>query len=142
MPTISGKALGRKKPLFADFAMSLPPEITGTATIPLRRLIEVIVRGEVAAFQERQTSRRLVRALTSREIEEGAGRGKIDSGASEVESQPLDAEAAVNAAWTAYQDGLYLVAIDEQQPEGLDAPVALLPDSRVTFIRLTLLAGG
>jgi hypothetical protein len=141
MPTISGKAIGRRKPLFADFSFPLP---AGESAHPqtLRGLIERIVRAEVEAFRDRQEERRLVRALTAREIEAGAAAGKIDAGGSEVPPQPVDADEAVAAAFTAYQDGLYLVAIDDEQYRDLDDIVSLGADSRITFVRLTLLAGG
>ena len=43
---------------------------------------------------------------------------------------------------TPEEDGLYLVIIDEDEQKSLDAQVFLQEDSRLTFIRLTLLAGG
>jgi hypothetical protein len=142
MPIISGKSLGRKKPLFEDFSIPLPAlgESTGEAT--LRWLIEQIVRGEVAAFRERQSERRLIRALTERQIDAAAAQGKISSGGAEFDAQPVDDEEAVAAAIQAFEDGLYFVVIDELQYRSVEDHVPLKPDSRITFIRLTLLAGG
>jgi hypothetical protein len=142
MPVVGGKALGRKRPLFEDFSVPLPPRGAGDDAITLRDLIDSVVRGEVAAFHRRQDERRLLHALTAREIDEGAVRGKIAAGASEVEPQSVDVESAVAVALQAYEDGLYLVVIDGAQPESLDSEVFVRPDSRITFIRLTLLAGG
>ena len=95
-----------------------------------------------AAFQERQTERQVFRALTARQIEAGVERGKIESGGSEVPVQQVDEEQSVAVACQAFEDGLFLVVIDETDYEELDQPVFLQPDSRVTFVRLTLLAGG
>lgn len=142
MLTISGKALGRKKPLFADFSVPPPEDVGGGGATTLRDLIECVVRHEVAAFNRRQSDRQLVRALTAREIEAGAEAGKIDPGGSEVEPQPVDEEQAVGAALQAFEDGLYLVVFDGEEQRDLDAQVYLQPDSRMTFVRLTLLAGG
>jgi hypothetical protein len=142
MLTVSGKALGRKKPLFADFSVAPPGDLRGDDGITLRRLIEHVVRAEAAAFQKRQRDRLELRVLTLRDIDEGLERGKIDSGASEVSMQEVDVEAAVGAALQAFEDGLFLVVIDEQQHRELDHQVFLQPDSRITFLRLTLLAGG
>ena len=142
MLTISGKALGRKKPLFADFSVPPPANLAEGGGATLRDLLECIVRGEVAAFRRRQEHRQFLRALTAREIEAGAEAGKIEAGGSEVPLQQVDEEQAVAAALTAFEDGLYLVVLDGQEERDLDAQVFLQPDSRLTFVRLTLLAGG
>jgi hypothetical protein len=42
----------------------------------------------------------------------------------------------------AFEDGLYLVVLDGQEQRSLDAQLFLQPDSRVAFVRLTMLAGG
>jgi hypothetical protein len=138
MLTISGKALGRKKPLFADFSVPCPPLAGG---VKLRDLISSVVRSEVDAFKQRQADRRLLKALTAREIAEGAARGKIDMGGSDLD-QHVDPDEAVRVALEAFTDGLYLVVIDGAEVKGLDDVVPLQEDSRVAFVRLALLAGG
>jgi hypothetical protein len=140
MITISGKALGRKKPLFADWSIPLPPD-AGDGGLTLRDLIGRVVRAEVDAFRTRQQERALFRALTARQIEEGAARGKVEMGGRDL-AQEVDADEAVAVALQAFEDGLYLVAVDGQEQRSLDVPVRLNDDSRVAFIRLTLLAGG
>lgn len=142
MVTIAGKSLGRKKPLFADFSIPAPPEWFGGEGVTLRKLIDRVVRDQVAAFEKRQHDRQFIRALTERQVEEGAERGKIDSGGSEVPLQPVDPDTAVGAALVAFEDGLYMVVIDDEQRKQLDEAIFLQPDSRMTFVRLTLLAGG
>jgi hypothetical protein len=140
---IEGKTLGKKKPLFADWSVPLPPELAddGDGDFTLRRLIAHLVRREVASFRERQEQRRLARVLSTAEIERGVERGKIDSGGRDLK-QTVDEEQAVAAAWEAFEDGIYLVVIDGRQHRELDAPVFLRPESRVTFLRLVMLAGG
>jgi hypothetical protein len=142
MPVISGKALGRKKPLFADWSLPVPPQSHDGGRFTLRSLIERIVREQVAAFRHRQADNMMLRALTERQIEKAVERGKVTMGASDVPAQAVDEEAAVGAAWQAFEDGLYLVVIDEVEQKQLDAEVHLAEDSRITFLRLTLLAGG
>jgi hypothetical protein len=142
MVTIAGKALGRQKPLFADFSIAFPPELhEGGDRLTLRDLIARIVRAEVEAFRTRQAERKLVRALTARQIEEGAEQGKIDMGGRDL-NQKVDDDSAVGAALDAFADGLYLVVLDDAEQKDLDGEVFLRPDSRVTFVRLTLLVGG
>lgn len=135
--TVTGKALGRTKPLFADF--SVPAPATGETT--LRQLIDHVVRQEVTAFHERQAERRLLRALTARQIDEGLAAGKVAAGGGSVD-QKVDVEQAIAAAVEALTDGLFLVVLDEAEVRDLDSPLTLTESSRLTFIRLTLLAGG
>jgi hypothetical protein len=141
MLTVTGKALGRKKPLFADWSIPLPPALRGEGTT-LRAVITQLVRAEVRAFKERQEQRRVFRALTAHEIEASVEKGKVEMGGSEVPVQAVDEETAVATALQAFEDGLYLVVIDEQEQKNLDGQVFLQPDSRIAFVRLTLLAGG
>jgi hypothetical protein len=142
---ITGKALGRRKPLFADWSIPLPPEWNdgdGDGGRTLRDLIDRIVRGEVKAFRQRQYDRQFLRALTAKEIEAAAEKGKIQMGESEVGPQEVDEDHAVGAALQAFEDGMYLVVIDDVEQTQLDQPIYLTADSRITFIRLTLLSGG
>jgi hypothetical protein len=141
MLTISAKALGRTKPLFADWSVPLPPELHD-GSVSLRDVITRLVVGEVAAFKERQSQRPLVRVLSSREIEQGAEKGRVALSGSDLPPQDVDEDAAVATALQAFEDGVYLVVIDDQEQRSLDNQVFLQPDSRITFIRLTLLAGG
>jgi hypothetical protein len=141
MLTISARALGRKKPLFADWSVRLPPELHDGG-VSLRDVITRIVRQEVAAFRKRQSQRRFMRVLSSRQIDDAAEQGKIAPGDSAMPAREVDDDAAVATALQAFEDGLYLVVIDDQEQRSLDNQVFLNPDSRITFIRLTLLAGG
>jgi hypothetical protein len=140
MAVVQGKSLGQKRPLFADF--STPLEFAGEAAPPLRDVIAAIVRDQVRQFQDRQAQRQFLRALTERELAAGAERGKIESGGSDVPPQAVDPDVAVETALTAFEDGLYLVVVDEQPIQRLDERVAIRSDSQITFVRLTLLAGG
>lgn len=138
--TITGKAIGRKKPLFADWSIPFAPDQDGDEPLTLRELITRIVLEEVAAFKDRQEDRRVARALSIADINQGLQRGKVDSGGRDLQ-QDVDKEAAVGAALQAFEDGLYLVVIDGEEQRTLDAQVFLQPDSRVTFVRLVFLAG-
>jgi hypothetical protein len=141
MLTISAKALGRKKPLFEDFSVPPPAALAGGQPVTLRDLIGHVVRAEVAAFKQRQAERRLLKALTARQIEEGLAAGKVKAGGSELD-QHVDPEQAVATAIEAFADGLFLVVVDETEVKDLDGVVPLTPSSRLTFIRFTMLAGG
>ena len=141
---ITGNAIGKRRPLFEDFSVPAPPDITndegGGGGLTLRELIAHVVRHEVAAFRKRQEARKFLRVLSEREIDAGAQRGKIESGGSNL-SQPVDEDQAVATAHQAFEDGLYLVLIDGEEQRELDRQIYLKPDSRITFIRLVFLAG-
>ncbi len=144
---ITGKTLGSKKRLFEDWSLPVPPNNNddgggGGGGVTLEQLIERIVREEVKNFQKRQHDRQFLRALSAAQIEAAAERGKIEMGASEVGIQQVDPDQAVGAALQAFEDGLYLVVIDDVEYRSLEQQVFLQPDSRITFIRLTMLTGG
>lgn len=142
MITIAGKALGQRRPLFEDWSIPFPPDLRGEGDdLTVRDLIARVVRAEVAAFRGRQEERKLARVLSARQIAEGAEKGKVDMGGRDLE-QTVDDEQAVAAALQAFEDGLYLVVLDGDELRELDRSVYLTPDSRLTFIRLALLAGG
>src|SRR5688500_10405605 len=105
MLTISGKALGRKKPLFADFSVPFPPDLGDGGSTTLRDVIARVVRHEVEAFKQRQEDRKLLHALTARQIEEGAAKGKVDMGGRDT-NQKVDVEQAIGVAHEAFEDGL------------------------------------
>jgi hypothetical protein len=150
--TITGKSLGARRRLFEDFAVPVPPGFGGNTGgggggdgggndgFRLRDLIAHIVRHEVNAFRERQEARRFVRALSEREIEAGVTKGKVEVGGSDLD-QDVDEGRAVYAAIQAFEDGMYLCVLDGEEQRDLDARVQLTPDSTLTFIRLTFLAG-
>lgn len=144
MLTIDARAIGRRQPLLSDWSVPLPPDVgpDGGHTT-LRRLIDRIVRTEVDAFHRRQEERKLFRALTAKDIAEGAAKGKVAAGLHEgTTPQKVDPDEAVGVALQAFEDGLYLVLVDEEEQKDLDRELFLKPDSRVTFVRLTMLAGG
>jgi hypothetical protein len=141
MLTIEARAVGQKKALVPEWSVPLPPELENGSGATLRDLITAVVRTEVRAFKERQREARLVQVLTSEQIGQGAVRGKIDSGGRDLK-QPVDEDAAIRTALQAFEDGIYLVLVDDAEQRELDAPVRLRPDSRLLFLRLSLLAGG
>lgn len=143
MLTIQGKSIGGKRALFEDFALPLPPEFTerGDNEITLRELIEQVVRHEVQAFNRRQRKDSFVRALSQKQMEEGAVAGKISSGGKEHVSV-ADEEDALSTALVAFEDGMYFVIIDDRRYTALEDAVVVTESSTMTFVRLTLLAGG
>ncbi len=144
MLLISGKAAGQRRPLFDRFSVPPPEDRDGGEPLKLRDLIAHVVAKEVANFDKRQDEKRLDRVLSASQIEAGEARGKISPEGRDPAQKPpgkVDVAAAVAVALEAFVDGLYLVVIDEREYRDLDEIVRLTPDSRLTFIRLTFLAG-
>ncbi|XVJ60115.1 MAG: hypothetical protein HEQ23_12255 [Tepidisphaera sp.] len=158
MLTIVGRSVGSRKPLFADWALPLPPEWAsgdggngeggdgegrgGGGGLTLAGLIERIVRHELAAFSARNERRRLDRVLSADQIEAGLEAGRVSPEGRQGLNKAPEAEEAVAAALQAFEDGLYLVVIDEMEHRDLDAQVWLTADSTIVFLKLTFLAGG
>lgn len=141
MIRVTGRSVGSRRPLFADWAVPPPPRPdAGDGGLSLRELIEHVVRFEVAAFEERRESRRLDRVFSAAEIERGEAAGRI-APEGRGNSARVDTEAAIAAALQAFEDGLYLIVIDEREYRSLDEAVFLSDDSRMTFLRLVFLAG-
>lgn len=138
--TISGKVMGKTRPTFTDWELPLPQDIE-IEKLSLRSLLTHLVFAEVSAFETRQSQRRLLRILSPEQIQLGVEQGKIEAGGSELD-QKVEANAAVEVALQAFEDGLYFVFIDDEQIEGLDAAVVLQPTSQLMFLRLVPLVGG
>lgn len=141
MLTISAQAIGRRKPICDDFSVPPPAAVATGTGVTLRDLIGHVVRSEVEAFKTRQAERRLVKALTARQVDEGLAAGKVTAGGSDLD-QKVDPDEAVATALEAFSDGLFLVVLDGDEVKALDAVVPLTADSKLTFVRLTMLAGG
>lgn len=141
MLTVSAQAIGRRKPICDSFSVPPPAAITSGQSVTLHDLIDHVVRSEVEAFKARQAERRLLKALTATQIDEGLVSGKVSAGGSDLD-QKVSPENAVTAALEAFDDGLFLVIVDDTEVKELDSPVPLTNTSKLTFVRLTMLAGG
>jgi hypothetical protein len=140
--TISGKVMGKTRPIFTDWELVLPAEsMTGKDLLTLADLLGAVVTAEVEAFRSRQTEGRLNQILTPDRIAQGLDRGKITSGGSELD-QAVDLRVAIDNALQSFADGFYYVFIDDEQQTELDKPVKLQPRSQLMFLRLTPLVGG
>lgn len=135
--TIEGKQFGRGRALFPNWEMQLPAE-----NLTLREFLTLVVRHEIAGFQERQEQRQVLQALTAAQIAEGIAKGKVDAGGRPETVIDVDGDAAVKNAIQAFEDGLYYVFVNDDQQQELDAPILLREGSRVMFLRLVALAGG
>jgi|HubBroStandDraft_6_1064221.scaffolds.fasta_scaffold1272101_1 hypothetical protein len=109
--------------------------------VPLRALVEAVVRAEVGAWAERARMRSLLAVLTERSLDEGLALGAVRHGESEAPSD-VDPDAAVAAALEAFGDGIFRVLVDDEPVDDLDGNVSVHANSRLLFLRLVALAGG
>lgn len=142
MPTLTvhARVPGRPEPADPDWNLSWPDDSGPGDPETLRTLITRLVRQGVAEYRTRQDRRPLLRVLTPEQIEAGIARGRVECGGREP-GPVVDEEAAVGAALQAFEDGLYLAILDGVELRALDQQVWLQPSSRLTFLRLTFLAG-
>ena len=134
--------LSRKRQLLDRWSVPIEP---GPADgdgggLTLRDLIARIVRREVEAFEHRQKARQFVRVLSEREIAVRSASGRVDPGGRPA-GNSVTVEDAVAAVLTAFEDGLFLVLLDDVEQKDLDATVHVTDDSRLVFLRLAFLAG-
>jgi hypothetical protein len=137
--TISGKIIGKTKPLFSDRTLEL---CNRDRAFTLRDLLTQIVLQEVESFHDRSKQKSLIQLLTKEAIDTGLKLGKIDLGGREIELQKVDPQIAVENALLAFEDGFYFVFIDDKQQEKLDNAIDLHPNSQMLFLRLVPLVGG
>ena len=126
--------------ILGDFDVPPLPDLHDDGELLLRDLIEHVVRCQVRQFNQRQNRQRFDLVLSAATIEHAAELGKVDPAGKSDRAQ-ADADEAVAAALMAFEDGLFLVIIDEVERRSLEEPVYLSPNSRLVFLRLTFLAG-
>lgn len=135
--TVQAKTVGRKGWSMAPLEIELPG-----AAETVRDLLEAIVCQQVDAFVQRKQDAKLLRALTEREVAEGAEAGKIATGEQEPDHRMPDPRKAIEAAVTAFEDGFYYIFVNDAQIERLNQPLAPAAETKVLFLRLTPLVGG
>ncbi len=125
--------------MFTDWEMVVQTEADRPLT--LGQLIAQIVAAQVVTFGTRQDQQTLPQAWSLAQVVIGLELGKIAPGDRDP-SPSLAQEAAIATALQGFQDGLYLVFVDEVQQLSLDQAVTLREASQVLFLRLVALVGG
>lgn len=107
-----------------------------TERITVRELIRSRVYQEVQDYnlQKRDNFDGLIRPTDAEQALNGA---KPSRHRHHVEWKPQ-----YEAAVAAFQKNGFLVLVGDRQVEGLDEVIEIKPDTRVTFLKLVLLAGG
>lgn len=106
----------------------------------LRQLIEVIVIKNVKDFNDRLKKEKIIDYLTNEDIENKLTVGKVSFG--EMHNQNKQSlNKALEAAYLAYEDGIYRVFVGDREAGLLDDALDIKDNDVLTFIRLTMLAG-
>lgn len=103
-------------------------------------LIVAVVIRQVQEYNERLDQNDLLKYLTDAEIEEKATSGKVSFGVN-YNGLPADAEKAIRNALQSFEDGIFRVFLNDTELESLDEIIQLQEGDKLTFIRLTMLAG-
>jgi hypothetical protein len=103
--------------------------------ITVRDLIRQRVRHEVEEYNRRKpaTFRGLVQPTDSE---------RTLNGYRLKQPRSIDADLQLDKAIGAFAGNQIIVLVDDRQVESLDEEIALRPDTRVSFLRLTPLVGG
>lgn len=104
----------------------------------VRDLITKLVAESVRDFHVREKDR-AIQFLTPERIDQGLEQGRF--GSPREEAQRVETDVAIGQALQAFEDKLYLLFIDDTEKRSLEELVVLQPETVVTIIRLTALAG-
>lgn len=135
--TVSAKQLGRKHALIDKKEIEIE-DIGSNPTV--QRLIEAVVEQQVREFNSKPVEKSLLPFLDQEAIDDAVGRGKVGFG-SIYNKAKADPAAAKRIALQAYADGLFVLFADEQEFTDGNETITLHPNTVITFIRLTFLAG-
>lgn len=135
---INVKQAGRKHALFEKQVIEID-DIGNKPT--LRELITAVVKQQVITYNSKPFEKNLLPFLTDEQITAQIPAGKIGFG-SIYNEQKADVVKAQETALLAFEDGMYAVFADDEELTFLSGQLDLSPETVITFIRLTFLAGG
>jgi hypothetical protein len=128
---------GHRRRGVAEHELALP---LAPGPVSVRKLIEATVSAEVAAYAARAEEASLVRVLTEKSLAEELSRGAVRMG-DIAAPEAVDLRAAVDAALTAFDDGIFKIFVADEEADG-SSDVQLSDGTNLLFLRLVPLAGG
>lgn len=129
------KQLGKRKEVIENIPLTLDPVPETTAG-----LIAAVVTWQVHEYNERLEQSELLKYLTKEEIEVKSETGKVGFGVN-YSGVTADVEKAVSNALQSFEDGIFRVFVEDRELQSLDEVMQLKEGAKLTFIRLTMLAG-
>lgn len=135
--TIKVKQPGSKHALIDNKIISV--EDIGNFPIA-EKLIIAIVQHQVGEYNNKPKEKNLLPFLSDAETTEQIRNGKVSFGSIYNENN-ADASKATSTALQAFEDGMFALFIDDDEVINLSQAITLNPNTIITFIRLTFLAG-
>ncbi len=127
------KRLGKKKILRQKV------KLTGNIKT-LEDLITQLVTHNVNSFNKEIETDKILSFLSPNEIQNQSITGKIGFG--EIENKTkANINSSIENALQAFEDGIFVVFIDDDEVKTLKEPLAIKVSSSITFIRMTFLTG-
>ncbi len=127
------KRLGKKKILRQKV------KLTGNIKT-LEDLITQLVTHNVNSFNKEIETNKILSFLSPNEIQNQSITGKIGFG--EIENKTkANIKSSIENALQAFEDGIFVVFIDDDEVKTLKEPLAIKESSSITFIRMTFLTG-
>ncbi len=130
---INLKRLGKKK------VHSLPIILKNNCNT-LQLLITKLVKNKVEEFNQKREDNKLISFLTPTAIQEQSETGKVGFGDINNRTK-ADLETSIANALQAFEDGLFVVFIDDNEITSLEQTITYTDNSDITFIRMTFLTG-
>lgn len=106
----------------------------------LRQLIAAIVSKNVKNFNSKVKGGTFLNYLTKEQTSGKLAVGRVSFGDANNPAE-ADLEKALEVAYSAYEDGIYRVFVNDAEAGLLDDALDLKEEDVLTFIRLTMLAG-
>ena len=132
---VSLKSVGKRKNIISKQRLQLTSHPD-----TLRALLSEVIKLNVHQFHSKETEQPIVSYLTGKEIEEQAVSGKVGFGTIYNNNKTVVSE-TIKTGIQAFEDGLFLVFLNDEEGKELDAPLTISDGDEVVFIRLTMLAG-
>ncbi len=127
------KRLGKKKILRQKV------NLTGNIKT-LEDLITQLVTHNVNSFNKEIETNKILSFLSPNEIQNQSITGKIGFG--EIENKTkANINSSIENALQAFEDGIFVVFIDDDEVKTIKEPLAIKESSSITFIRMTFLTG-
>lgn len=132
---INVKQLGKRRNAVEEKELVLEHVPVTTADL----IIAIVIR-QVQEYNERLEQNDLLKYLTDEEIKEKATTGKVDFNVN-YNGLPANTEKAVRNALQSFEYGIFRIFLNDTELESLDKTIQLSEGDKLTFIRLTMLAG-
>lgn len=106
----------------------------------IQELITETVRTCVNQYNDRLEHASILQSITAEDIADQEKSGKIGFQVNYGEKS-ADFQQALENALCSFEDGIYRIFIDDQAAESLAQPIHITENTKLTFVRLTMLAG-